>query len=148
MIFISIIISFGQNVNRSICCFRLMSVFFGILIIMLFALISLYLFETGFHPDLFIIDDNGLTVNTGRVYTSYITYAGVIVMISFVMPFLLRLGDCLRNPFKYFFGVFAYVIMMPTYANIMLIYSMCNLHDVSWGNRPSSGEEHMAGSRN
>ena len=27
--------------------------------------------------------------------------------------------------------------MMPTYVNIMSIYAMSNLHDISWGNRPS-----------
>ena len=27
---------------------------------------------------------------------------------------------------------------MPYYANIFLLYSICNLHDVSWGNRPAN----------
>lgn len=28
--------------------------------------------------------------------------------------------------------------MMPTFINVMQIYSMANLHDISWGNRPSA----------
>jgi cellulose synthase/poly-beta-1,6-N-acetylglucosamine synthase-like glycosyltransferase len=31
-----------------------------------------------------------------------------------------------------------YILMLPTFVNIMQIYSMSNLHDISWGNRPSA----------
>ena len=27
--------------------------------------------------------------------------------------------------------------MLPTFINVMQIYGMCNLHDISWGNRPT-----------
>lgn len=30
-----------------------------------------------------------------------------------------------------------YILMLPTFINIMQIYSMSNLHDISWGNRPT-----------
>ena len=34
------------------------------------------------------------------------------------------------------------MIMMPVFTNVFQIYSMCNLHDVSWGNRPAgTGQE-------
>ena len=28
--------------------------------------------------------------------------------------------------------------MTPTYINVLLMYSICNIHDVSWGNRPDT----------
>ena len=34
------------------------------------------------------------------------------------------------------FGVFHYLFLVPTYINIFLIYSICNVHDCTWGNRP------------
>lgn len=35
-------------------------------------------------------------------------------------------------------GLLSYLFMMPTFINIMQIYAMCNLHDISWGNRPTT----------
>lgn len=35
-------------------------------------------------------------------------------------------------------GAIHYIFMMPTYVNIFLIYSICNIHDCTWGNRPDS----------
>ena len=33
-------------------------------------------------------------------------------------------------------GIFHYLFLTPTYVNIFLIYSICNTHDCTWGNRP------------
>jgi len=55
----------------------------------------------------------------------------------FIIPMLLRPMDFIKNFVNYLMGMFAYIFMMPTYTNIMQIYAMCNLHDVSWGNRPT-----------
>lgn len=33
-------------------------------------------------------------------------------------------------------GCIYYVMLIPTYVNIFLIYSICNVHDCTWGNRP------------
>ena len=40
--------------------------------------------------------------------------------------------------FDFIKGVLYATYMSPTYVNIMTIYSIVNIHDVSWGNRPSS----------
>ena len=38
---------------------------------------------------------------------------------------------------------FQYIALIPTYINVFLIYSICNVHDCTWGNRPDqlSNEE-------
>ena len=35
-------------------------------------------------------------------------------------------------------GFLHYIFMTPTYINIFIIYSICNTHDCTWGNRPDS----------
>ena len=50
--------------------------------------------------------------------------------------------DFLQNFKSYTMGFLSYMVMMPVFTNIFQIYAMCNLHDVSWGNRPTStGQE-------
>ena len=58
------------------------------------------------------------------------------------MPILMRPLDFLANFKRYIASFFCYMMMMPVFNNILQIYSMCNLHDVSWGNRPANtGQE-------
>ncbi|OMJ87528.1 hypothetical protein SteCoe_10702 [Stentor coeruleus] len=40
-----------------------------------------------------------------------------------------------------FKGVFHYLFLVPTYIHIFLIYSICNVHDCTWGNRPDTLSE-------
>jgi hypothetical protein len=35
-------------------------------------------------------------------------------------------------------GVIHYIFLIPTYVNIFFIYSICNVHDCTWGNRPDA----------
>jgi DNA phosphorothioation-dependent restriction protein DptG len=56
----------------------------------------------------------------------------------FLMPLILRPLDFLSNVRNYMLGLLSYLFMMPTFINIMQIYAMCNLHDISWGNRPTT----------
>jgi len=56
----------------------------------------------------------------------------------FLIPIIMRPLDFLMNVRNYLLGLFSYLFMMPTFINIMQIYAMCNLHDISWGNRPAT----------
>ena len=68
---------------------------------------------------------------------SYLVLAGIIMCCVFLMPIILRPLDFLMNTRAYIVGLFTYIFMMPTFINVMSIYAMCNLHDISWGNRPA-----------
>lgn len=70
---------------------------------------------------------------------SVLCLSGVIMCTVFLIPIILRPLDFLSNFRNYMVGLFSYLFMMPTFINIMQIYAMCNLHDISWGNRPSQG---------
>ena len=34
-----------------------------------------------------------------------------------------------------------YLFMFPTFATVIQIYAMSNLHDISWGNRPTASSQ-------
>jgi hypothetical protein len=65
---------------------------------------------------------------------------------SYIVPPLL---NCTRlNICKYFFGVFILIFLSPMYINIFIIYSMANLHDISWGNRDTDSKKSMETRKN
>ncbi|KAJ3056048.1 Chitin synthase, class 1 [Rhizophlyctis rosea] len=39
------------------------------------------------------------------------------------------------DPWHCFSSMFQYLILLPVYINIFMIYAFCNLHDVSWGTK-------------
>ena len=67
-----------------------------------------------------------------------LTLCGVIMFSIFAYPSMLRPIDFITNFRGYALGFGAYLIMLPGFINVMNLYSMCNLHDLSWGNRPST----------
>lgn len=56
----------------------------------------------------------------------------------YIVPFILRPIDFLENFRGYVIGLITYLILIPMFTNVFSIYSMANLHDISWGNRPTS----------
>jgi len=55
----------------------------------------------------------------------------------YFIPMLFRPKDFFNNALKYSVGLVSYILLLPTFINVMQVYSMANLHDISWGNRPS-----------
>jgi cellulose synthase/poly-beta-1,6-N-acetylglucosamine synthase-like glycosyltransferase len=66
-----------------------------------------------------------------QTYQSIVMYA---VLSSFAMFGITVVLTCsVMTTLK---GVFHYLFLTPTYVNVFLIYSICNTHDCTWGNRP------------
>lgn len=57
-----------------------------------------------------------------------------------LLPVLLYPLDFLRNIFTYLLSFIAYFLFMPLLQICFQVYGFCNVHDVSWGNRPASTE--------
>ena len=59
-----------------------------------------------------------------------------VVIFSQIIPLCV---SCRCNLFKALIGFVSYLFLTPTYINMFITYSFCNIHDVSWGNRASAG---------
>ena len=61
--------------------------------------------------------------------------AAMILVLGFIFSIIILLNfrTSLKPVLK---GVLSFIFMTGSYVNIFLIYSICNIHDVSWGNRP------------
>ena len=69
---------------------------------------------------------------------SYLVLSGIIMLSIYLVPFVMRPVDFLSNIGGYVVGLLAYILLIPMFINVFSIYAFSNLHDVSWGNRPST----------
>jgi len=140
------LVSLTIPVNRSMTYFTFIFTFFSIMTLLALVGIIFFLVSLGFNPDQEQLDESTLrwepivdpTTGEDLTYFSYLVVAGVIVLSIYAIPIVFRPLDFLANIAPYTVGLLSYIVMLPVFSNVFQIYAMCNLHDVSWGNRPSS----------
>ena len=71
-------------------------------------------------------------------FFSPLVLAGVIMLSVYLVPIIMRPIDFLENFRGYVIGLMAYLMLIPMFTNVFQIYAMANLHDISWGNRPTT----------
>ena len=66
-------------------------------------------------------------------------YVGItfflIISLSYLLPFALNWKKIEIG--KFLLGLLSLSFLAPTYVNIFSVYSIFNVHDVTWGNRPT-----------
>jgi len=64
--------------------------------------------------------------------------AVLVIFILVFIPIMFRPFDILKNFKGYLIGMMLYIFFYPAFSVLMQIFAICNLHDLSWGNRPSA----------
>jgi len=133
-----VFIGIALPVDRSMPYYGSVSLFFAILILSTIGGIIYFLAQTGFYPpEMKLNEETDEWEETGEHYFSWLTLAGIIMLSVYTLPFLLRPLDFAQNAKHYIAGLISYIFLLPMFLNVFQIYSMCNLHDISWGNRPA-----------
>ena len=73
-----------------------------------------------------------------RYHFQILTLCGTVMLSVYFVPIFMRPIDFCKNAKSYLVGMVCYILLLPTFTNILQIYAMCNLHDISWGNRPAA----------
>jgi len=135
-----LVLSLALPLDRAKTCFVIATTLFGLITIVSIVGMIFYLVSAGFYPEHLKFDEASyMYVKQGDHHFSWLVLAGVIMLLIYLVPFLLRPIDFLENFKGYTVGLISYLLLIPMFANIFTIYSMCNLHDISWGNRPTTG---------
>ena len=100
----SVLISLAVPIDRAMSYFRLIAFVFAFLTIFSLVGISVFLAERKMVAD-------------GEF--QLLTLAGVIMLSTYLFPIFLRPLDFLFNIKSYFFGFIAYMLMIPTFTNVM-----------------------------
>ena len=157
ILIISIFVSIALPIDRAMPYFHFVAVVMSILVLFSLAGICYYLSVQTFHTEAYVENTNPNTkadypyvpASPPYEYFNVLTLAGVIMLVVYILPFLMRPLDFLQNAKKYLLGFSAYMLLMPMFTNIFQVYAMCNLHDISWGNRPTStGTETFTANKN
>ena len=134
-----LILSLALPLDRAKPCFVIAVTVFGAITIAAIVGMVFYLAAAGFYPEHLIFDKSTWQwVPQGDYHFSWLVLAGVIMLAVYIVPFVLRPIDFLENFRGYVLGLLSYLILIPMFTNIFSIYAMANLHDISWGNRPTS----------
>ena len=133
-----LIISLALPLDRAKPCFIISLTIFGVITITAIVGMCFYLAAAGFYPEHLIRNpDTWVWEGQGDHHFSWLVLAGVIMLAVYTIPFILRPIDFLDNFKGYMVGLIAYLVLIPMFTNIFSIYAMSNLHDISWGNRPT-----------
>lgn len=144
-----LIISLALPLDRAKPCFVIALTAFGFLTITSITGMIFYLSAAGLYPEHVIYNPVTYTWEPqGDTHFSYLVMAGIIMLCIYLVPFVMRPIDFLENFKGYTIGLISYLILIPMFTNIFSIYAMANLHDISWGNRPTSGTEAFSGETN
>lgn len=139
LVLITIFISLTLPVEKGICYFRFVGVVFSVFTLITVIGIIYYMTQTGFYEQELVYNSVTNTYEpNGVTHFSWVVLAGVILFSVYLIPIVFRPLDFARNIFKYIVGFVSYFLMIPMFLNVFTIYAVCNLHDVSWGNRPTS----------
>ena len=114
-----IIISFSVKPAKVESLYRIISTVLGLYTLTTIFLTIFYLFRDEYDPN---------------AWRSQLSASMIIVMgLIFAIIILINLKNAARPVLT---GIIPFIYLTGTYVNIFLIYSICNIHDVSWGNRP------------
>lgn len=146
------IVSLAGPIDRAMFYFKASSAFFSIFTLSTIVGIGYLVADNGLHPQMEIYDTDSkawypcYTKPDGNVKPQPIEHFNILFVSTWVMlgvyliPMILRPWDFLSNFGRYVAGMLTYLAMIPTFISVMSIYSMCNLHDISWGNRPAAAD--------
>ena len=139
LIVMALIMSLAMPPESIKVWFRILVGAFGLVSLVSIVGVIYFLIDQGFYPpEKEYHKDTKEWTETGDYYFSWLVLAGVIMFSIYAVPILMRPIDFCQNIFGYTVGLFTYIFLIPMFINVFSIYAFSNLHDVSWGNRPTS----------
>jgi len=77
--------------------------------------------------------------NFGKLVKTNGTFRDIVISLAATYG-LYFIGSFMHfEPWHMFTSFLQYMFLLPSYVNILMMYAMCNLHDVSWGTKGDNG---------
>jgi chitin synthase len=103
----------------------------------LFAIVMVIILSIGL-----VVTYQGLT--TPSTTTSNYDAPFVLLLLALITTYGVYFGASFMygDPWHMFSSFLQYMMLLPSYTNILMVYAFCNTHDVSWGTKGDNTYEH------
>ena len=120
LIIYAILISLAVPIDKAVNFFRVIAAVFAVLTTTSLIGIAIFLVEQGFYPKIKKWDPEKRKLETlDDTHFSILTLAGYIMLAIYFVPMILRPIDFLKNIPKYTIGLLSYILLLPTFINVM-----------------------------
>lgn len=119
LLLFSVLVSLAVPIDRSMGYWKFVGTALGALFVSTLVGTIWLTSQVGFTTEEIIVNPrNGKVTYTGIYYTNWLVLATVVVLSVYIVPFVLRPLDFLRNFFKYTGGLVCYLLMLPMFMNV------------------------------
>lgn len=85
---------------------------------------------------------DGDGISAGEIFANQI-FRDLIVSLASTYVLYLVASFMYFEPFHMFTSFIQYLLLSPSYINVLNIYAFCNVHDISWGTKGLDGTQHV-----
>ncbi|CDO96324.1 unnamed protein product [Kluyveromyces dobzhanskii CBS 2104] len=106
-----------------------------------FAVLMLYMLACSIYMSVYSIQtliDTGTTTFTGLLTKE--TFRDLVISLGSTYALYLASSIVYLHPMHMLTSLVQYVLLSPSYINVLNIYAFCNVHDISWGTKGSAAK--------
>lgn len=128
LLIVQFIMALGNRPQGSRIAYTLCMAFFALLMVyMMFA--TIWITVIGIEA---IVDDSG---NSFAAMLGQTTFRNIIISLCSTYVLYLVSSALFLDPWHMFTSFVQYILLAPSYTNVLNVYAFCNTHDVSWGTK-------------
>lgn len=108
--------------------------FFGIIMIyILFG--TIWLTVKGFNEALATLPEGARFLTATDILFHNATFTAITLSVTTTYGILIFVSLIYMSPWHMITSFFQYLLLAPSYINVLNVYAFCNTHDVSWGTK-------------
>ncbi|KAL9548850.1 Chitin synthase, class 1 [Mucor bainieri] len=128
LLIVQFIMALGNRPQGSRIAYTFCMAFFALLMVyMMFA--TIWITVIGIEA---IVDDSG---NSIAAMLGQTTFRNIIISLCSTYVLYLVSSALFLDPWHMFTSFLQYILLAPSYTNVLNVYAFCNTHDVSWGTK-------------
>ncbi|CAG8484061.1 7781_t:CDS:2 [Cetraspora pellucida] len=141
LIIVQFVFALGHRIQGSNKAYTISIIFFGLIMIyMLFA--AFWLTIKGIDVGVGSLQNPDFkSTATAKAVLGNATFRDIILSLVSTYGLYLIASLMMFDPWHMLTCILQYIILLPFYVIILNIYAFCNIHDVSWGNRPETAKK-------
>ncbi|KAK9456028.1 chitin synthase-domain-containing protein [Dipodascopsis uninucleata] len=133
------VLSFGNRPGGTKIFYLIMVGFFAIL--MIYLIVAIVLVSVNAVQTVFNTASQDHTTVTASDFFSNDVLRGIVVSLASTYALYLVSSILFLQVSHMFTSMVQYILLSPSYINVLNVYAFCNIHDISWGTKGDTGRK-------